>query len=187
MKPVFSLICCLLSVMVTSAADLTASVTPSAPGKKEGKISLLVSGGFAPYTFSWTGPSGYASSSMSPDFLDPGTYCVTVTDQYCGTASLCVTVEEKPTGIGVFTAELFSVYPNPFGNCLCINPGRQLKGTAHLTLSDNTGRLVARLDTEAAGGLCWNLGAPLAAGIYILRAVFPDGSTGQTRVQALGK
>ncbi|MBL7713660.1 MAG: T9SS type A sorting domain-containing protein [Chitinophagaceae bacterium] len=187
MKAVFSLLCCILSALALSAADLTASVTPSGAGKKEGKIKLLLSGGFAPYTFSWTGPAGYSSTLMSPEFLDPGTYCVTVTDQYCGTASLCVTVDEKPTAIGELTAVSFSVYPNPFSKRLFISPGNQVNGLVHLTLYDYTGRLVARLDTEAAGDLTWDLGAPLAAGTYILRAVFPDGSTGQSRVQASGK
>lgn len=188
MKSVFNFLCCILSAATVAAADLTASVTPSGAGKKEGKVTLLVSGGFAPYTFSWTGPAGYSSTLMNPASLDPGTYCVTVTDQYCGTASLCVTVEEKPTGIGELAAASFRVYPNPFGNRLFLSLGNSVQGRVHLTLSDNTGRLVARFDTETTvNGLSWDLGAPLAAGTYILRADLPDGSVWQTRVQASGK
>ncbi|HTN16555.1 MAG TPA: T9SS type A sorting domain-containing protein [Chitinophagaceae bacterium] len=187
MKCIITVMCCVLFATGARAADLTASATPSASGKKEGKITLLVSGGFAPYTFSWTGPGGYSSTLMNPGSLDPGTYCVTVTDQYCGTASLCVTIEEKPTAIGELETASFSVYPNPFGKQLFIRLGTQVRGIVQLELFDNSGKLVARLDTEAAAALSWDLSTPLAAGNYTLCASLPDGSVRQTRVQASGK
>jgi hypothetical protein len=187
MKSFFSLLLCTLSVFAVSAADLTASVTPAGTGKKDGKISLAVTGGFAPYTFSWTGPGGYSSSVMNPESLEPGTYCVTVTDKYCGTAELCVTVTGKATALKELATVAFNVYPNPFRNQLFIDLGSKVNGRVHVSLYDNTGKLVATQDAEARPGLLWELNTPLPAGIYLLRARLSDGTELQTRVSALGK
>ncbi len=51
------------------------------PGQNQGQLSITgVSGGTAPYSYSWTGPSGYTSTSSSISNLAPGTYSITVTD-----------------------------------------------------------------------------------------------------------
>lgn len=53
----------------------------------DGAINLTVSGGKAPYTYSWTGPSGFTSSLEDISSLTEGTYSVTVTDDYGCTIS----------------------------------------------------------------------------------------------------
>ena len=45
-----------------------------------GRLSITASGGTAPYTYAWTGPNGFTSTSEDPQNLLSGTYQVTVTD-----------------------------------------------------------------------------------------------------------
>jgi len=49
-------------------------------GQTNGTISIGVTGGTAPYTFLWAGPSGYSSTSEDIINLAAGSYTVTVTD-----------------------------------------------------------------------------------------------------------
>jgi PKD repeat protein len=49
-------------------------------GASDGAIDLGVTGGEAPYTYAWTGPSGFTSASEDISGLIAGTYNVTVTD-----------------------------------------------------------------------------------------------------------
>lgn len=52
----------------------------SCNGDSDGEIDLTVSGGTPSYTFSWTGPSGFTSTSEDISGLSTGTYTVQVTD-----------------------------------------------------------------------------------------------------------
>jgi|GEM_PF-460222 len=49
-------------------------------GGSDGSIDLEVSGGVLPYTFAWSGPNGFTSTSEDPSGLAGGTYAVTVLD-----------------------------------------------------------------------------------------------------------
>jgi hypothetical protein len=62
-------------------------------GYPTGKIDITVNGSHLPYTFFWTGPNEFESVLEDINELQPGEYCVTVTDALCGTAELCVQVE----------------------------------------------------------------------------------------------
>lgn len=169
MKSILSFIfCCAISYNAI-AADLTATTTPSAKGKKTGTIALVVTGGFAPYTYSWTGPSGYTSTKMNPDSLAAGTYCVTVTDQYCGTATSCFTVSESSNGITEVATNNWSIYPNPFAQQININFNNTLTGKVQLTLIDALGKAVATQQADATQIIEWNLSNSLASGMYILQ------------------
>jgi gliding motility-associated-like protein len=46
----------------------------------DGEIDLTVSGGTAPFTFSWTGPNGFTSADEDISGLSTGTYVIEVTD-----------------------------------------------------------------------------------------------------------
>jgi len=50
------------------------------PPGGNGAINLTVSGGTAPYSYAWTGPSGYSSSSEDIINLNGGLYYISVTD-----------------------------------------------------------------------------------------------------------
>jgi gliding motility-associated-like protein len=45
-----------------------------------GSITIIPSGGTAPYTYSWTGPNNFSSTLSNPQNLGSGTYQVTVKD-----------------------------------------------------------------------------------------------------------
>lgn len=68
--------------LVDAPPPLTATTTQvnnSCYGEANGSIDLTVSGGIAPYSFAWTGPSGFTSTSEDLSGLAAGDYSVTVT------------------------------------------------------------------------------------------------------------
>lgn len=67
-----------LSVVTDNITNL------SCYGTDDGSISVTVSGGTPPYSYSWTGPGGFNSSSEDISGLEPGNYSLIVTD-----ANLC--------------------------------------------------------------------------------------------------
>jgi len=69
-------------------------------GNENGFIITSVSGGTEPYTFSWTGPSGFASSDANIQDLLPGTYCLSISDFNSCTFNQCVEIEE-PTPLEI--------------------------------------------------------------------------------------
>ncbi|MBL0138196.1 MAG: SprB repeat-containing protein [Bacteroidetes bacterium] len=75
---------CLSSTVldITEPDPLQISLTPSDPtcnGAGNGSIQAAVTGGFAPYTYAWTGGAG---ASANPLNLSAGNYQVTITDAY---------------------------------------------------------------------------------------------------------
>lgn len=90
------------------------SVCPDYPGPgNTGIIEIEVCGGAPPYTYSWSGPSGFTSTSKNLNSLDEGTYTVTVTDCYglTGTGSATLTEPEDMT-IATTTVSSTSVSGN---------------------------------------------------------------------------
>ena len=70
-------------VTITDPTQITTTISAfdiSCNGLSDGSIDLTASGGTGNYTYQWTGPSGYASSSEDIGFLSSGTYNVTITD-----------------------------------------------------------------------------------------------------------
>jgi large repetitive protein len=68
--------------VITSPPPLTATTTQmdiKCFGAGDGFIDLTVAGGTAPYSFAWTGPSGYNATTEDISGLEPGSYSVTVT------------------------------------------------------------------------------------------------------------
>jgi gliding motility-associated-like protein len=63
-------------------------------GGSNGSATALVSGGTAPYTYSWTGPDGFASSASAISNLPAGTYCIEVTDANDCVFNGCVDLTE---------------------------------------------------------------------------------------------
>ncbi|MFH1321817.1 MAG: PKD domain-containing protein [Bacteroidota bacterium] len=76
---------CVITVSVNvnefSALSLSSSqIDATCNGDFNGSINLNVSGGTTAYTYSWTGPNGFTSTSEDITGLEAGTYDVTVTD-----------------------------------------------------------------------------------------------------------
>jgi hypothetical protein len=116
------------SVTITAGAPLVATVTP-APGATvcQGTnvtLNTAVTGGGAPYTYSWSGPSGFTSTAQNPVLNSiavaaSGTYTVTVTDN-CGTittANTTLLVNPLPT---VTASPTSAVICSPGGSAVSI-------------------------------------------------------------------
>lgn len=62
-------------------------------GVFDGVIDLTVTGGTAPYTYAWTGPSGFTSSDEDISGVNLGNYAVVVTDSLGCTANAAYEIE----------------------------------------------------------------------------------------------
>lgn len=72
----------------------------SCEGAANGAINLIVKGGRHPVTvqtIEWTGPNGFTSSDSNISNLEPGQYCVTVTDINDCQMTECITLIEPLT------------------------------------------------------------------------------------------
>ena len=85
-------------------APISASVNASSKlllncnGDADGTVNLDVTGGTEPYTYSWTGPSGFSSSGKNLTNLAPGTYSLLVRDANSCSANYSnfVSITEPP-------------------------------------------------------------------------------------------
>mgnify|MGYP000064034651 CR=1 FL=1 len=70
------------------------SIAPTAITQSTaGSVSLNVSGGTSPYSFSWSGPNGFSSASQNLSGLtEGGEYCVTIEDNRGCTTTACAMV-----------------------------------------------------------------------------------------------
>jgi hypothetical protein len=148
------------------ADDLTAVVTNTQPGLSTGSIDLTVAGGTAPYTYSWTGPNGMTALTEDVSNLPVGSYTVTVTDKYCGSATLTITVTTT-TGIAAFDdIASIALSPNPAQDLLSVHLGKQLQNVSIRLLNIN-GKTV--LEEENLSGMDFDLNiSNLSNGIYFV-------------------
>jgi gliding motility-associated-like protein len=72
----------------------------------QGSVTLTVVDATEPLTIEWTGPDGFTSTEQNIDNLEPGQYCVTVTDANGCVDSECVTIVEED--ILTISDEIFS-------------------------------------------------------------------------------
>jgi len=174
-----SLLWVMLGCFSQAKAGVTATVTPSDHGSNNGTATLSIAGGVAPYTIVWTGPGGFADTAFHIEGLAPGEYCATVTDHFCGQASLCITVDEKPvTGIASVAANNMNIFPNPFDRTIHITLGTPLKGEGQLQLHDMTGKLITsqEIGPQPISGYTLQLTNTIPAGTYILSVKTTDGA-----------
>jgi len=87
----------------------------SCNGANNGAINLVPSGGFAPYTYTWTGPSSFSSNSQNISGLAPGNYSVIVKGLKGCTTSGTVSISQP----SVLTATLSSPTYNGGFNIAC--------------------------------------------------------------------
>ncbi len=88
-KIIVSLFFSLFSIASLWAGDVTATIlNESGSNTADGRISLTVMGGVAPYSYTWSGPNGFTSTEQNIYNLTTGLYSVTVSDALCGNAIL---------------------------------------------------------------------------------------------------
>lgn len=94
MKAIITTIITLLSI-TSASGQITANIQHATNTTQDnGSISISVTGGEAPYEYSWYSLEDPLFSAGQPNIytLSPGTYCVIVTDSYCGEITECFDV-----------------------------------------------------------------------------------------------
>ena len=112
-----------------------------------GSSPYNVSGGTAPYEYSWSGPGGFTSDSQDLSGLNTaaqaGNYVLTVTDDNGCTATQTIEV----TGLNeVNRVYNISLYPNPNNGQFVLSMEGLAGETMSYTIMDNSGRVVMAKD-----------------------------------------
>jgi hypothetical protein len=112
-----------------------------------GSSSYTVTGGTSPYTYSWSGPGGFTSTSQDLSGLNSaaqaGNYVLTVTDGNGCTTSQTITV----TGLNeVNRVYNISLYPNPNNGQFVLSMEGLAGETMSYTIIDNSGRIIMTKD-----------------------------------------
>ncbi|MEI6311593.1 MAG: T9SS type A sorting domain-containing protein [Bacteroidota bacterium] len=115
---------CSLGIQLNAFADdVTATTTATIGTSSSGSVTLTITGGTAPYTYSWTGPGGYTNNIKDIAGVDSGEYCVTIIDAYCGTTTICARVGYSAQNTGIINTsdnQAIVLFPNPFTNEIVI-------------------------------------------------------------------
>lgn len=107
----------------------------------DGSINITVSGGTAPYTYSWTGPNGFTSTNEDPSGLESGDYDVTVTDANGCVYQTSIFVDSQ---LGILeNGFAFTIYPNPSNGQINIEL-LNFNEIVEIELLDVTGRLIMK-------------------------------------------
>ncbi len=152
------------------ADDLTANAINTTPGNATGSIDLTVSGGVAPYTYSWTGPNGNMGTDEDLNNLAEGEYTVTVTDKYCGLAKLTVKIASSSVGISDNSnANNILISPNPTDNLFTIHAEQELNKAAIHVLAIN-GKVIYRQENVSGNDFKIDASA-FSSGIYFVEVI----------------
>jgi hypothetical protein len=148
-----------------SASDLNFAVTDESGGMSNGAIDMTITGGVAPYVYSWSGPSGFSAATEDISGLTTGTYTITVTDKYCGLATTTVFVDAT-TGIAEAAANNLEIFPNPGNSLVTITSAQQMnKATIRLI---NVAGVVVLEKTNISGNTFALDISSFANGLYFL-------------------
>ncbi len=143
--------------------DSTNFQSPSCPGLSNGQAAVFVSGGTAPYSYTWS--AGVSTGAILPS-IPAGSYTVSVSDDFgCGPVTATIVVTDPPA-IVVDFSNIDSVS--------CANTGMMCDGTATAMAmySDGTAGLfdftwVASMETD--NGVNSSTAVQLCAGDQVLQ------------------
>jgi Secretion system C-terminal sorting domain/SprB repeat len=168
MKKIFITLSLFFFAGIAVASDLTFSVVNTSGASSTGSIDLTVTGGVAPYTYSWSGPAGYTGNTEDLAGLAAGTYTVSVTDFYCGIATYTVTVNvDATTGITEqINAPALLVYPNPGNGTITVSTGISLE-KATLKVINALGQTIIQKSTQGASLFVFDISEQIT-GIYFI-------------------
>jgi gliding motility-associated-like protein len=76
------------------AATFAGGTNISCFGMSDGSITTSINGGAGDMTASWTGPNGFAATTAAITGLQPGTYCITITDGNGCQVNDCINLTE---------------------------------------------------------------------------------------------
>lgn len=167
MKKILVTLSLLFLTGIAFASDLTFVVVNTTGASSTGSIDLTVTGGIAPYTYSWTGPASFTATTEDISGLDAGTYVVTVTDKYCGIATITVIVgTDVAASITENEKNSLSVYPNPSNSQITLGASRSFDN-ASFRLITIMGRVVMEKSGIAGNSFDLDLSGQ-SNGIYLL-------------------
>lgn len=123
-------VCATLTSTATSTDELSGN---------DGSIDLTVSGGVAPYTFSWTSGAG---TIEDPANLSGGIYTVTITDSIGCVTTLDVTVNSQVGLEESISEPHWVVYPNPSHGKITVFLDQMVDQFDEIRILDFTGRII---------------------------------------------
>ncbi len=136
---------CSLGIQLNAFADdVTATTTSTIGSTNSGSVTLNITGGTAPYTYSWTGPGGYTNNTKDIAGVDSGEYCVSITDAYCGTTTICARVGYSSQNTGIIKSSnlIGAIYPNPFSADVNIIFNKEINTLLDIQVYDVLGKEV---------------------------------------------
>ena len=110
----------------------------------DGAINITVSGGVSPFSFSWTGPSGYTSTNEDIGGLVSGSYTLIVTDANGCLTTLNDILVDSFVGLFENGETIFNIYPNPSKGIFNVSFNDNLVGEKGVEIYDLTGRVVLK-------------------------------------------
>ncbi|MEM9917525.1 MAG: beta-propeller fold lactonase family protein [Bacteroidota bacterium] len=164
-----------VTLNLTVGEDLTATETINSDnGAGNGSINLLMNGGFAPYTYSWS------NNATTKDIsgLSSGTYTVTVTDKIGCEKSFSFEVSLS-TGIAdLDDALLLQLMPNPIrtNQQVALQIDSPEQSSLRLELFNTAGQLLFQEKIQVGSGQVRHfIDSPEQAGLYLLRVSDEEG------------
>ncbi len=135
---------CSFEVTILSQITTTAAITNDVDNQNIGAIDLTVSGGLAPYTFSWTKDGApFPPTTEDLENLGMGQYTVVVTDAFgCTVQSQSFTVTSMVDANEPSWASELLIRPNPTAGHVFIIFPDGLNEEVQITVLDVTGRQV---------------------------------------------
>jgi gliding motility-associated-like protein len=161
---------------ITEAAEILATATKTdvtCAGGSDGAIDITVTGGNLPYSFAWTGPSGFTATTEDLSGLAAGAYSLTITDGngcVVNFPDLETIVEPAPITVSYTQVDVTTCYDTPEGSIAATGGG-------------GTGAILYSLDgsTPDVSGNFTNL----TGGTYTLTLIDQNACTLDTLVEIL--
>ncbi len=167
MKKLFFTLSLALLAGIAIAQDLTYTVVNTVTGTNTGSIDLSVSGGVAPFTYSWTGPSGFVSATEDISGLEYGNYIVTVTDKYCGIAVITMFVDNDiASSVAENNTNPIAVFPNPASGQISVTSEKMLDG-ARFRLVNTAGQTIIEKNDISGNAFVVDLSG-VSKGVYFI-------------------
>ncbi|MCB0631478.1 MAG: T9SS type A sorting domain-containing protein [Saprospiraceae bacterium] len=165
-----------VSLFINSAPELLDStLTQPAPNEDNGAITVTISGGTPPYTYTWTDGTtliaGVTTASLTG--LTSGAYSLEVKDQNGCVLQQNFILEEVTVVTEPIWGKEVRVYPNPSSSSFQVELPETLADDMIIQLYDLRGKLLLKEYWKAQRPTLYRVDArDLTDGIYLLRIVF---------------
>jgi hypothetical protein len=149
----------------TAVKAVASSVDASNDKTNDGKASVEVTGGTAPYTYVWSASAGTTAEVT----VGKGDYTVDVKDANGCSANATVTVKAGTASIAALAISNLSVYPNPVKESLTVK--FDSKSAATVELVNVAGQVI---DSKVSSDVTFNTSS-LVSGVYFVNIKVAEG------------